>query len=170
MSEVIDKDAYRTPFPLFYFAARMAGGMFHYDTACTSRNKLAKPIWELPGFKRGDALSKKWPDGKIIFCNPPYSNIDPWVGSMTQTNSTVALLIPPSNGERRYAWLHEMCFEVNLIGRVSFRHPTRNTVVKGNRGGSSLFFCNHPKAGQRETISLADAFMAGNLYAEKFLS
>lgn len=166
---VIDKDTYRTPWEMFYYA-QSRFGVFDYDTACTKANALAKPVWELPGFKRGDALSKVWPDEPWIlyWCNPPYSkgNIEQFVGMATRLkNASVVFLIPPSNGETRYTWLHECCYEVHIIGRLAFRHPTKNKTISGNRGGSSLFVTNPHnyglEAGERETVQRAEAYRLG---------
>lgn len=168
---ILDKDTYRTPFEVFYYVEHEFG-QIAYDTACTKANALAKPVWELSGFKRGDALSFIWPDktGLLLWCNPPYSkgNIEAFVGMASQLrHSSVVFLIPPSNGEVRYQYLQDQCFEINIIGRLPFRHPTKNQSVNGNRGGSSLFVTNPQnlacgiKKGQRWTVPRSEIYRIG---------
>jgi hypothetical protein len=43
--------------------------------------------------KDGDGLLTDW-SGKIVYCNPPYSNIEPWVRKAIASKCTTIFLLP----------------------------------------------------------------------------
>lgn len=136
-------DQWRTPGYLFRYAEYLVRG-FDFDAACNKDNALAPPL--ASGY--GDALKAPW-KGKI-WCNPPYSDIDPWVERALTANqgSTVVMLIPSCNGESRYMRLCEHAYEILIIGRIGFLNE-EGREIKGNRQGSSLFIIGDYEPGTR---------------------
>lgn len=128
-----ERDSWRTPPEVFHWASDMVGG-FQYDTACTVRNALAMPLWK--GRRDHDALACRW-RGRL-WCNPPYSDIGPWIDKALDCVGIVALLIPSPNGESYYARLIPAAYEIYISGRLAFL-DSDGEPRKGNTRGSSLF-------------------------------
>lgn len=145
------RDAWRTPAQVFDWAESLVGG-FTYDAACTEDNCLQRPLWLREGFAEGDSLSAPWPDNCAIYCNPPYSKIEPWVDAALACKSVVAMLIMSPNGEERYARLIPRAHEIHIVGRIAFIGPD-DKPVNGNTRGSSLFLINTYGAGSRSIVS-----------------
>ena len=130
------RDRWMTPRGLYDWANRRYG--FAYDLACTADNALA-------GMMAPDSLSVPWaisPDAPVRwgFCNPPYSDIDPWVEKAweeSQRGFGTVLLIPTPNGEARWGkWVFGKASKIIFInGRVAFLRPD-GTPVPGNTRGS----------------------------------
>ena len=155
-----DRDTWTTPHPLYQWAQSVAGGAFDYDAACDVDNALATPLWSRPGFTIRDSLSHRWPDGCRIFCNPPYSNIDPWVEAALDCHSLVALLIMSPNGEERFHKLIPRALEYTVVGRIGFLGPD-GKPVNGNTRGSSLFLVNSGQLnGQRVVVRRDEIYKA----------
>lgn len=164
----MSKDDWRTPLELFDWAEQVAGG-FNYDAACTEENMLTRALWMRDGFKEGDSLSARWPDNCRIWCNPPYSDIDPWIDRALECDSLVAMLIMSPNGEARFGRLLPRAHEIAIVGwqdengrdrsgRVGFLGGD-GTPVHGNTRGSSLFLINPTYgAGQRSFVTLDEVF------------
>ncbi len=146
------RDQWRTPPELYAWANRLIGP-FDYDAACDRTNALARPLWTAAGFEHKDSLSCAWPAGALIWCNPPYSGIDPWVDSAIGCNSVVAMLLMAPNGESRFAKLFANSHEIHIVGRIAFLNEDGRPDT-GNPRGSSLFIVNPPfGAGQRSFIA-----------------
>jgi len=91
-----------------------------------------------------------WMYGDYGFCNPPYSDIKPWIiKSIEQQESgfTTVMPIPTPNGEKYYADVFKHASEIIFItGRVAFvdsngKERTGNTrgtcvVIFGRSGGN----------------------------------
>lgn len=146
------KDEWRTPVEVFSFAEAVLGNIY-FDTACTDENKLAMPIWKA-AFNDGhtdDALACEWRG--IVWCNPPYSDIDPWVEKAISSRLAItAILIPSPNGEERYNRIIANSHEIAIIGRLSFISPVTGNPVSGNTRGSSLFIINGYARGSRSVV------------------
>lgn len=154
------KDDWRTPTPVFHWARERVGGAFDYDAACTLENSLATPLWtpSAGGFKAHDSLSAPWPNDMVIWCNPPYSKIDPWIDAALACKSTVAMLIMSPNGEERFARLLPRAHEIHIVGRIGFL-DRNGKPVNGNTRGSSLFVINPPfGASQRTWVSREEIY------------
>jgi phage N-6-adenine-methyltransferase len=153
-----DRDTWTTPLSVYRWAQHVAGGAFDYDAACDSNNALATPLWSRPEFTPGDSLSHRWPDGCRIFCNPPYSDIDPWVAYALGCASLTAMLIMSPNGEERFFDLIPNAFEFTLVGRIGFL-GANGKPINGNTRGSSLFLINAGQYnGQRRIIRRSTIF------------
>lgn len=146
------KDEWRTPPEVFNWARGLVDEIY-WDAACTADNALATPLWRQGRFKEGDSLSASWPDNTTIWCNPPYSNIDPWIDAALDCQSVVAMLIMSPNGEERFARLIPRAHEIHIVGRLAFISGNGKPVA-GNTRGSSLFLINARwGAGQRSIVT-----------------
>lgn len=154
------KDTWRTPPEVFAWASSLVRFGFDYDAACTMENRLAPPLWTLGGFVPGDSLSAPWPDEAMIWCNPPYSNIDPWVDQVLATRALVGFFILSPNGEARYERICQAAHEYHIIGRVSFIDED-GEPKGGNERGSSLFLFNTWGRGGRTIITRDAVFEIG---------
>lgn len=133
---VKERDSWRTPEYVFNFANDLLNGI-DFDSACTVENALSVPIWRDETHR--DALLSEW-TGKI-WCNPPYSNIKPWIDKAIQSKAKVAMLIPSPNGESYFEPLLNYSHEIAIIGRLAFiDHDGKERT--GNNRGSSIFLIN----------------------------
>jgi len=146
-----ERDQWRTPPEVFKWLNRRF--LFDFDAACSERNALAGPLvnfMELPSWAAQDALAKPWMGdtpktsypGYTTYCNPPYSNIAPWVERAIEAaehGMTVVMLMPSPNGERHHARALAAATELILInGRLAFLRPD-GTPVAGNTRGSCVY-------------------------------
>lgn len=139
-----DRDSWRTPQYIFDYAQKIVGWI-EYDTACDINNSLAEPIASF----HGDALAVQWQS--ICWCNPPYSNIEPWIDKAIGSNCITVMLIPSPNGESYYQKLIANSHEIAIQGRISFIGAD-GKPKNGNTRGSSLFIVNGYAMGSRSTI------------------
>jgi len=144
-----ERDTYRTPKYIFNYAQNIVGEINH-DTACDRNNALADPIVSYDG---QDALSVEWRG--VCWCNPPYSNITPWVEKAIASSAITVMLIPSPNGESYYKTLIENSHEIAIHGRISFIGAD-GKPKNGNTRGSSLFIVNGYAKGARSTIDRDD--------------
>ncbi len=49
-----------------------------------------------------DGLSQEWGRGERIWCNPPFSNIEPWVAKAHSCKATVVMLLPANRTEQPF--------------------------------------------------------------------
>jgi hypothetical protein len=47
-----------------------------------------------------DGLAQTWAAGEVVWCNPPFSDIDPWVRKATVSAATVVMLLPANRMEQ----------------------------------------------------------------------
>jgi phage N-6-adenine-methyltransferase len=144
-----ERDTWRTPKYIFNYAQKIVGDI-NYDTACDRDNALATPIFNHDG---EDALSVEW--GGVCWCNPPYSDIAPWVEKAIASDAITVMLIPSPNGESYYANLIENSHEIAIQGRISFIDAHGNSK-NGNTRGSSLFIINGYAKGSRTIVNRDD--------------
>jgi len=86
-----------------------------------------------------------------IWCNPPYSDIMPWVNKCIELSEgrNVVMLIPADTSVKWFAKAFENCCEcIFLEGRVSFIHAESGIPKSGNNKGSVLFVFNSSRAGR----------------------
>lgn len=90
------KQDYGTPWELIHAVERRFGKIF-CDLAATSQNaKAAKYITP-----EQDSLTSPWPTpppGQILWLNPPFANIFPWVQKCANTRQNVYVLVPAAVG------------------------------------------------------------------------
>ncbi len=81
-----ERDTWRTPRYVFGYAANLVGGI-DFDTACDMENYLSTPIFY--GKETNDSLAVEW-SGRC-WCNPPYSNITPWIEKAIASDAITAM-------------------------------------------------------------------------------
>lgn len=141
-----ERDKWKTPQYIFDYAQKIVG-YISYDTACDSINKLAPPVWS--GHSHKDALLSAWYD--VCWCNPPYSNIAPWIKKAIASDAITVMLIPSPNGEAYYSELIANSHEISIQGRISFIGAD-GKPKNGNTRGSSLFVINGYAKGSRSIV------------------
>lgn len=120
------------------FADLHAEFLFTIDVAADSTNhRVARYYTE-----KEDGLKQDW-SGERVWCNPPYSFIDPWVAKAARREAQVAVLMLPVRTDR--PWWHEHIWDAErnrprdgveirwALGRVKFygakQTPTWPTAV-----------------------------------------
>jgi len=76
-----------------------------------------------------DGLSQPWAEGERIWCNPPFSNIEPWVVKAHKSPATVVMLLPANRCEQPW-W--QKWIEGWRDGRAPFDSPTTR-FLEGRR-------------------------------------
>ena len=71
------KDLWQTPFEIFNKLDREFN--FNFDVAASESNKLCKLFFD----ENFNALDASW--GVTNWCNPPYSDITPWINKAIET-------------------------------------------------------------------------------------
>lgn len=130
------KDLWQTP--KFIFNHYNKRFNFNMDVCASHENTLVEhSYWT----KEDDALHQNW--GSVNWCNPPYSDITPWVikaiKEMEQGCLTV-MLIPSDTSVKWFKWAFDYCTECHFIsGRISFINAETGNPVNGNNKGSVVF-------------------------------
>ena len=136
--KTFDKDALQTP--PFLFNWLNSHYQFDVDLCASDDHHLTPDYYSL----ENSCLDRDWLyDGHNIgFCNPPYSNIDPFMEKAIEEADKgfiTVFLIPDFNGEKRFDWVAEHATTViHLIGRVSFIRPDNGKKYTGNNRGSAI--------------------------------
>lgn len=171
-SDGFDTDCYGTPPEVFRGIQRFVRRKFTWDAACTDKNALARPLYEHPGFVPGDSLSRPWNVKGTIFCNPPYSDVDPWFEAAIAGSAVSVLLSLSPNGESRWGHILDHVQEINITGRVDengkdrtgrIAHIGPNGPESGFNRGSSIFLTNVPGIGQRSKVTLCELLRLGRM-------
>lgn len=143
-----ERDTWRTPDFILIYVDKIVGKI-DFDTACDESNCVAMPITN--NLENKDALRAKW-IGRC-WCNPPYSNIGPWIDkAIASKDAITAMLIPSPNGESYYSKLISNSHEIAIQGRISFIDSNGNPK-NGNTRGSSIFIINSFAKGSRSIIN-----------------
>jgi len=133
---LVTRDLYQTP-PLLY---RGIDAEFNFliDVAAASYNHLAPLYIDESMDALGDAM---WPAAPC-WCNPPYSNIMPWVEKAAQAaahGATVAMLVPADMSVKWFKEAWQSASEMRFIsGRISFIDAVTGKPVSGNNKGSVI--------------------------------
>jgi phage N-6-adenine-methyltransferase len=150
---VEQRDCWQTPkFVFDYFNNRFD---FRMDVAASKENSLVDlNYWT----EEDDALSQNW---SVCgnWCNPPYSDIMPWVKKaieqMEQGCLTV-MLIPADTSVKWFKLAFDNCAECHFIsGRLAFINSETKKPVSGNNKGSVVFVFD-PKSPFKSQVSLID--------------
>ena len=127
---------------------------FSCDVAASSKNHLCHHYLD----EASDALNQTW--SITNWCNPPYSNITPWVKhaiSMHQLGLTTVMLVPADTSVKWFKLAYESCNEVRFIsGRISFINADTQKPVNGNNKGSVLFIWKGSAPKNSHTVTLID--------------
>lgn len=91
-----------------------------------------------------DSLDLPWkmflPSDKYVWCNPPYSNVQPWVDKIIKSRLPTLLLVNASTSAK---WFHDIlnvASEMWVIrGRIAFIDPDTGEPVNGNDRSQVLF-------------------------------
>ena len=111
---------YQTP-PEFIEAVcrRLAISTFTWDLAASDANKQAPFFYT----QEQNSLVQDWDAcGGWLWCNPPYSNIAPWVEKAANSvESNIAMLVPASVGSNWWLdYVHDKAHVLLLNGRITF--------------------------------------------------
>lgn len=111
---------------------------FTIDAAASASNTKLPRFWSVDD----DALSKDW-GGERVYCNPPYSNIRPWVKkAWEQIEAEIIVMLLPANRTEQGWWqdLVERFRDTNcgfrvefLRGRQRFLAPGEETIKPNSR-------------------------------------
>ena len=72
---------------------------FTIDAAASKHNAKLVRYWTLAS----DGLKQSW-EGERVWCNPPYSNIRPWVEKAMQREAELSVLLLPANRTEQAWW------------------------------------------------------------------
>ncbi|MCD9504570.1 phage N-6-adenine-methyltransferase [Photobacterium phosphoreum] len=133
------RDSWRTPPALFaYFNRRFN---FKADIAASQHNALCDMFYS----EENSALDQDWQvaPGSYVWCNPPYSDIGPWIKQIKQQNRRgigCAMLVPQ---DQSVGWFKEAIKSAatNIIitgGRIAFINAATGKAVGGNNKGSQV--------------------------------
>jgi phage N-6-adenine-methyltransferase len=146
----MNRDCWSTPKEVFQ--ALNAEFNFVIDVAASAGNTHCT-YWLS---EEDDALSRHWlmySDyiGSYVWCNPPYSDIMPWVKKAAEQSKRngigVVMLVMADTSVGWYAEAIKTCQEVRFVigGRLAFINPETKLPVGGNNKGS-MFLIWHPFA------------------------
>ena len=134
-----EKDCWQTP--LWVFDALDMEFGFWLDAASSERNALCANFLT----ERDDSLSREWNSYGAIWCNPPYSDISPWVEKAAEQcmaqRQPVVMLLPADISTGWFSAAMQTADELRLIpdGRIQFVPVTDGGKRKSNPKGSVLF-------------------------------
>jgi len=138
------RDSWQTPPEIF--AALNRDFRFVAGVAASAHNHLL-PVYFT---EQDDALTRDWagqlPLG-ITWCNPPYSDISPWVKKAAKEcrkGIGTVMLVPADTSVGWFSLARNSCTEVRFIidGRLSFIRADTGKAVNGNNKGSMLLIWN----------------------------
>lgn len=144
-----DRDCWRTPGFIFNYYNHLYG--FTTDVAASADNKLCRDYISI----ETNALESEW--GDINFCNPPYSNIMPWVKKaiVQMIKGKFTLMLIPDDMSASWfkaAWLN--CTEMHMINkRVAFINAETGNPVSGNNKGSVVFIFD-PRSMNKQVVKM----------------
>ncbi|MBE8598076.1 phage N-6-adenine-methyltransferase [Xenorhabdus sp. BG5] len=165
------KDLWQTPLPLF-MALDLEFG-FYLDAAADTQNTLCAHYLT----ERDNALECDWNSYGAIWCNPPYSNIRPWVEKASiecqKQLQPIVMLVPSDTSVGWFKLAYETIDEVRLItgARISFIPAELNIKGKSNTKGS-MFLIWRPFITPRRQINTVDKehlFNIGNEQLRKIV-
>lgn len=132
------RNRWRTPISVFTALDFEFG--FHLDAAADHGNALCANYLT----ERDNALECDWVSYGAIWCNPPYSDITPWILKAAEQcrkqSQTIVMLVPADTSVGWFKLAMKSVDEIRLItgGRISFINAGNGNAVKGNPKGSLL--------------------------------
>ena len=72
---------------------------FTVDAAASAHNAQLDRYWT----KAVDGLAQDW-TGERVWCNPPYSNIKPWVAKAAERRAACSVMLLPANRTEQGWW------------------------------------------------------------------
>ena len=164
------RDLWQTPQFVFDYYDRRFG--FEIDLAASANNALCDEYCT----EQEDALlhdtfqDKLYNLGLIedgaeynkpsVWCNPPYSDLTPWVSKCVEYaktyGATIVMLIPADTSVKWFKHAFENCTECHFIsGRLAFTNADTQKPVSGNNKGSAVFIFD-PKSPVKRHVELID--------------
>lgn len=131
----LNKDSYQTPDFVYDWANDIFG--FDIDLAASDENHKHEKYFT----RQDNALDKEWSKfGHIGWCNPPYSNVVPWIEKAIEEAKNgfrTVMLLPTPNGD---SYNDKMLKQgmIFIIGRLAFLDWKTGVPVSGNNRGSCL--------------------------------
>lgn len=126
-------DTYRTPRAFFLALDHEFG--FTVDAAADHDNAQVERYWTL----ESNGLNQSWA-GETVWCNPPYSDIAPWVAKARaerENGATTVLLLPARTDS---PWWHEHVWgNADEIRFVRGRLPFLGLTLDGERRRGAAF-------------------------------
>lgn len=130
------KDTYATPQKVFdHFDIEFG---FNVDVCAEDHTAKCPTYYTF----EDDAFTKDWyKDGLMCWCNPPYSNITPWINKAiaeSKEGVTTAMLVMADTSVGWFELAVRNCAEIRFIigGRISFE--LGGIAQNGNNKGSIL--------------------------------
>lgn len=132
-----DKDTWATPKYLFNWLNSIYD--FHVDLCADIDNRKCRNFY---GVNNNSLIQGWFRNVGVGFCNPPYSNIKPWIEKAimeADKGFTTVMLIPTPNGESHYNEIFLRATSITFItGRIAFYNPHLKKEVAGNTRGSCV--------------------------------
>ena len=129
------RDLFQTPKYVFNWYNKQY--KFNCDVAASDHNHLV-PVYLT---EDDDALTADW--GTTNWCNPPYSNIRPWVDKAiaeARKGNTTVMLVPADTSVAWFREAYNNCSACEFIsGRISFINADTGKPQSGNNKGSVVF-------------------------------
>lgn len=165
------RDSWRTPPELF--AGINAEFRFSGDVAASAANALHQRYLT----EQQDALQVNWLQhfgSGILWCNPPYSNITPWVEKANHECDKgigTVMLVPADTSVGWFNMARQACTEVRFItgGRLSFIRADTGKPVNGNNKGSMLIIWNpyRPATGHTGYVDRDTLMQNGRIFLQQ---
>jgi phage N-6-adenine-methyltransferase len=76
---------------------------FTIDAAALPRNAKLPRYWT----PEDDALSRSW-RGERVWCNPPYSDIEPWLEKAWRSQAQLVVMLAPANRTEQGWWQRQV--------------------------------------------------------------
>lgn len=92
---------------------------FTVDAAASNENALLDTYWD----RTTDGLTQDW-SGHRVWCNPPYSDIRPWVekaAAATRCGCELVVMLLPANRTEQAWWQDYIEMQRDIGGRVTTR-------------------------------------------------
>lgn len=146
------RDLWQTPkFVFDYYDRRFD---FNCDAACSDENRLVNDNWLT---EKDDSLSEFTDWDFRNWCNPPYSDIMPWVEkaiNQMDRGCLTLMLIPADTSGKWFKKAFDNCSECHFIsGRLAFINAETQKPVSGNNKGSVVFIFD-PKSPFKSQVAL----------------
>lgn len=125
--------------PAFFMECEAEFGPFTVDAAASAQNTKCERFWSIDD----DGLAQAWA-GERVWCNPPYSDIRPWVEKAhAETDAELVVMLLPANRTEQDWWQDEVepcrdrpgsALRTRFIrGRLRFLRPENYMVPPNSR-------------------------------------
>ena len=138
------KDRWQTPVEVFDALDLEFG--FWLDAAADHNNALCASYLT----EDDNALGRDWESYGAIWCNPPYSDITPWIVKAAeqcqQQRQSVVMLLPADTSTGWFATALKTVDEVRLVteGRIGFINSATGKPGKNGAGKGNIFLIWRP--------------------------